>query len=111
MQRRLLRIACALLLLAPLAGCWVFSELKSGQEKMEKYSAKHDDPKEEDQKAPAVAGKKGALDAYFKGEEEDGTTQTFSPGSVSKDIVGCKLGGSVQFMKKEDCAARGGHAG
>jgi hypothetical protein len=113
-MRRALALACIVLLSAPLGGCWVIDELDSGKKLMDDHSAKKPEEKEvEAKKATAAApapGGKDAIDTYFRGEEEDGTTKTFAPGGVSDGIVACKLGGSTQFMTRENCAARGGHA-
>ena len=109
MSRRILTIACILLLVAPLAGCWVIDEIDNGSKLMDAHSPKKKVP-ESESTSPALPAKKDAVNAYFAGEEKDGTTKTFAPGSVSEGIVSCRLGGSVQFMKREDCAARGGHA-
>lgn len=114
MQRRLLALLCVLALSAPLAGCWVIDEIDKGSDLLDKHSnkaakAKRDADAAEDGE-PVRLGKKNAVAEYFANEEKDGTTKTFAPGTVSKDIVACKLGGSVQFMKVEQCAARGGRA-
>lgn len=113
MARRLIALLCTIALAAPLAGCWVVDEIDKGSKLMEQHSAVQNKKKKEESAeaaaAPAVpAGSRHAVDDYFRNEEEDGTTKTFSPGTMSKDIVSCKVGGSVQFMKREQCAARGG---
>ena len=113
MWRPALFRACLLLLAGPLSGCWVIDEIDAGRDLMEKHSPKsaaEKEPKEPAGAKPAAAGGKDAIDTYFRGEEEDGTTKSFAPGAVSEGIVACKLGGSVQFMKREQCAARGGRS-
>ncbi|HEU4428198.1 MAG TPA: hypothetical protein VFT98_05560 [Myxococcota bacterium] len=114
MIRRVLPLVFLVILSAPLAGCWVLDELDSGKKIMDAHSAKSPGEKEADAKKPGAAasapGGKDAVDTYFRGEEEDGTTKTFAPGSMSEGIVACKLGGSTQFMTRENCAARGGQA-
>lgn len=109
MLRRVLAIACVLLLAAPLAGCWVIEEIDKGSKWMDDHSAKKKEP-ESAPKLPGVPGNKDSVSDYFAGEEKAGTTKTFAPGTVSEGIVACKLGGSQQFMKREQCAARGGRA-
>jgi hypothetical protein len=113
MSRRALILAGLLLLAGPLSGCWVIDELDAGKDLMDKHTPKSAAEEEPEGAAvkPAAAGDKDAIDTYFRGEEEDGTTKSFAPGAVSEGIVACKLGGSVQFMKREQCAARGGRAG
>lgn len=115
MARNLLALLCVLALSAPLAGCWVIDELDKGSDLMDKHSAKAGNDKKAAAEAAAASpaapkGNKNALNEYFQNEEAEGTTKTFAPGTVSKDIVGCKIGGSVQFMKREQCAARGGRS-
>ena len=109
MLRRLLAIACVLLLAAPLAGCWVIEEIDRGSKWMDDHSAAKK-KSESELKSPAVPAKKDAVNDYFAGEDKAGTTKTFAPGTVSEGIVACKLDGSLQFMKREQCAARGGRA-
>jgi hypothetical protein len=110
MPRRLTALLCLVLLALPLGGCWVIEELDKGQKLMADHSEKKQP--DEGEKAPTakVGGGKGALDQYFGAEEKAGTTKTFTPGEVSEGIVACKLGGTTQFMKRENCAARGGHS-
>lgn len=113
-MHRILAALCVLVLSAPLAGCWVIDELDSGSKLMDKHSAKAANDKKAAEAAAASAAapvaKKGAVDAYFQKEAQEGTTKTFTPGTLSKDIVACHVGKSVEFMKREQCAARGGHA-
>ncbi|HEY8120766.1 MAG TPA: hypothetical protein VII78_05565 [Myxococcota bacterium] len=99
MFRRILPFACVLLLTAPLTGCWVLDEIDRGQQLMEEHSPKEDE-KPEEKTVAATPQRKGS-----------GKTRTFTPGQVSEGIVGCKLGGSTQFMTRENCAARGGRTG
>ncbi len=111
MARRALAFACALMLAAPLAGCFVIDELDKGSKIMDQHGGgKAKAAQEPAASTAAPVGKKDAIDAYFKKEEEEGTTKTFSPGTVDESIVACKLAGSVQFMKREQCAARGGRS-
>jgi hypothetical protein len=108
MSRRLRHLACTLMLAVPLGGCWVIDEIDKGQEVLDRHSGKKAEEKEEAK--PATAPQNRTLDAYFTEQERQGKTKTFTPGQVSEGIVSCKLGGSVQFMTRESCAARGGHA-
>jgi hypothetical protein len=109
MVRRVLAIAFVLLLAAPLAGCFVIDEIDKGSKFMDDHSPKKKEL-ESEPKSPGVPAEKDALGNYFAGEDKAGTTKTFAPGTVSEGIVACKLGGSQQFMKREQCAARGGRA-
>ncbi|MBM4382279.1 MAG: hypothetical protein FJ091_02805 [Deltaproteobacteria bacterium] len=113
MTRRILAASLALLLLPALSGCWVLDELDSGIEKIDKHSGgkKQNTPSTATQPAAAAEPKKGAVDDYFRKENEAGTTRTISPGQVSEGIVNCRIGESMQFMTKDACAARGGIEG
>jgi hypothetical protein len=112
MTRRLIAVACASGLSAMLSGCWVIEELDRGSELMDQHSPNANAKKKAEAAAavaqPTVAAQQDAVARYFRDEEAAGTTKTFTPGSVSEGIVACKLGGSTQFMKKEDCGVRGG---
>jgi hypothetical protein len=111
-MRRILALACLLLLSLPLGGCWVIDELDSGKKLMDDHSAKPKKGQAEEEATAAKAAKSGKsgrrLDAYFTAEEQAGTVKSFAPGQVSEGIVACKVGGATQFMKREECAARGG---
>lgn len=110
-RRTALASLLAAVLLLP--GCFVIDELDHGSDILDKHSSKAADAKkakEEEAAQSAVTAKKGAVDAYFQQENEDGTTRTFAPGQMSEGIVACKLGGQTQFMTRENCAARGGRS-
>jgi hypothetical protein len=113
MLRRLLALACVAALALPLAGCFVLDEIDKGSKIMDDHSAGAGKRKKEaaESEVAAPVGKKDAVDAYFRAEEEDGTTKSFAPGEESEGIGTCRLGGQEQFMKREECAARGGQAG
>jgi hypothetical protein len=98
-----IRIFGVALLAVALSGCWVFDELSDGQKKMDMYMKKS--PQAES--APAAAGKPKAPRAteYFANQKN---ARTLTPGTVSSDIVGCKLKTGTQFMKTTDCVNRGG---
>ena len=89
------------------SGCWVLNELDNGSKLLDQHSGKAKakaKEAEEEEATSQVVAKKGAIDAYFKQEEEDGTSKSFSPGEMSGDIVSCHIGKSVQFMTKTNCA-------
>jgi hypothetical protein len=115
MTRRILAAALALLLAPGVCGCWVLDEIDKGDALLDKHSGKTKQSAQgEAQKGPAAAAaapRKGAVDDYFRKENEAGTTRTISPGQVSEGIVKCRLGGATQFMTKDACAARGGIEG
>jgi hypothetical protein len=110
MSRRLAALAVLIALALPLSGCWVIDEIDKGQKLMDDHSDKSKQKKKDEEEATAkVASQKGALDAYFRKQDEKGATKTFSPGQVSEGIVACKVGSRVEFMTKDNCAAKGGH--
>jgi hypothetical protein len=102
-----LRIFAIAVLAAALSGCWVFDELSEGNKKMDLYMKKKPDAEEAD--APlARTGKHQRVGEYFANQKNP---RTFTPGSLSEDIVKCKLKSGVQFMKQDQCASRGGVPG
>ena len=110
MRRRLPAFVCVLLLTAPLGGCWVIDEIDSGQKLMADHSPKAADAKAEGNPEGATAQTGSPLEAYERAQAKAGKTRTFTPGQVDEGIVACKLGGKLQFMTRENCAARGGSA-
>ncbi len=98
-----MRIFGVALLAVALSGCWVFDELSEGNKKMDMYMKKKPDAEAD----AAVAGRPRAPRAteYFANQKN---ARTLTPGTVSTDIVGCKLKSGTQFMKETDCVNRGG---
>jgi hypothetical protein len=100
---RLRVVAVAALALA-LSGCWVLDELSEGNKKMDAYSGKK--PAEESGGAAAAPdGPKMRANDYFASQTN---ARHLTPGTMSKEIVSCKLKSGTQFMKESECAARGG---
>ena len=97
-----MRIFGIALLAVALSGCWVLDELSEGNKKMDLYMKKPDAPAD----AP-MAGRPRAPRAteYFANQKN---ARTLTPGTVSTDIVACKLKGGTQYMKTSDCVSRGG---
>ena len=92
--------------------CWpwpcglrVFDELSDGQKKMDMYMKKKPGTAEA---ATATANRPKAPRAteYFANQKN--ARRRCTPGTVSTDIVGCKLKTGTQFMKATDCVSRGG---
>ncbi len=112
MQRKFPAHAVAGLIGLFLSGCFVIDEIDQGQKIMDDHSPKAKEEKEEAPKKSAAraGGRTDAVDNYFREEAQDGTTKSFAPGEVSEGIVACKLADGTQFMKRENCAARGGHS-
>jgi hypothetical protein len=97
-------VAGMALLCVALSGCWVFDELDSGMEKMERYSSAKK-PAEAAPEAPAPAAKGPRASEYFASQKN---ARTFTKGQLSGDIVSCQVNGATQFMKQDECLRRGG---
>jgi hypothetical protein len=106
-MRTRLRLFVVAMLAAALSGCWVLDELDDGNKKMDLYMKKK--PEAEAPSAAPVAslptGKRQRVGEYFASQKNP---KTFTPGTVSGEIVRCKIGGATQFMKQTDCVNRGG---
>ena len=92
-----LRVLAAPLLLVPLCGCFVFDELDASEKLM---GVKKESEAQEAEKAAAKAGEKPA-NWWEK-------ASALTPEERDASIVGCKLGGKLQFMREVDCRTRGG---
>ena len=107
-----LRIFGVALLAAALAGCGVLDELNEGNKKMDLYMKKKpstEEPGGEPGGEPtAPGGKRQRVGEYFASQKNP---KTFTPGTVSTEIVSCKLKSGTQFMKQTDCVSRGGVPG
>jgi hypothetical protein len=112
------RILVAALALGLATGCFVFDELDGAKDMMDHPSfpargpvAEKDDPPAP---PPAAAAKPAApsapakvladMQAWWK------EARTLSSEAVDEDLVRCELGGRSQFMRHDDCLARGGRA-
>jgi hypothetical protein len=106
--RMRIRVFYVAILALSLSGCWVIDELNAGNKKMDAYTKAKEKP---DEGATAAAGagagggRKMRASEYFASQTN---ARHLTPGTMSKDIVSCKLKGSTQFMKESECAARGG---
>lgn len=101
-----LLLGLALPLSLGLSGCFVFEELSKGQEIMDKHGM-GGSGKAETEEPPSTARRgEGDEGAPRKSLWEGG--RTLDPKERDGDIARCTLGGSVQFMRKSDCLARGG---
>jgi hypothetical protein len=101
------RVFGVAMLAAALSGCWVFDELSEGNKKLDAYTKAKEKPDAEASAAPAGAGggRKMRASEYFASQTN---ARHLTPGTMSKEIVSCKLKSGTQFMKESDCAARGG---
>lgn len=103
-----LRILTVALLAVALAGCGILDELNEGNKKMDLYMKKKPGAEESDDAAPARGGKRQRVGEYFASQKNP---KTFTPGTISAEIVSCKLKSGTQFMKQAECASRGGIPG
>jgi hypothetical protein len=101
---RIRAFAVAVLAVA-LSGCWVLDELSSGSKKMDMYTKKKPGAEESGGDAPAAPGRRMRANEYFASQKN---ARQLTPGTVSADIVSCKLKSGTQFMKQSECEARGG---
>jgi hypothetical protein len=103
-----IRVFAVAVLAVALSGCWVLDELSAGNKKMDLYMKKKPGTEEGGGEAPAAAapgGRKMRASEYFANQTN---ARHLTPGTVSTDIVSCKLKSGTQFMKQSECAARGG---
>ena len=101
----------ALLLLAP--GCFVLDELDAGRALMEQHS-----PKKAEEKKPAAATRMASADTdqglidelqgWWKKKRRE-AEEASRPAPDPDDVpVRCRIGGRTHFVRKSDCALRGG---
>lgn len=102
-----IRVFAVAALAVALSGCWVLDELSSGSKKMDMYTKKKPGAEEAGggDAAPAAGGRKMRANEYFASQTN---ARHLTPGTMSADIVSCKLKSGTQFMKQSECAARGG---
>ncbi len=102
-----LRTGLALALLAlPASGCFVFEELDSGANFMNKTPAK-EAPTASRSRRPEPSGEKTewpTLTEWWK------KARTIASGPKNESIVRCRLGGSESFMDRGQCLTSGGEA-
>jgi len=114
MLRQLAIILALTLLTGPTTGCFVLEELSAGQKEMERYSKGR--KAREAAEAAAAAELEGetaerSIHAY---EDKLGEwwgwsgAHSLDTEDLDESIVRCQLGGSSQFMARDDCLARGG---
>ena len=97
-------LACAVgLLFAPLSlGCNALELLDESAAELDRRSPQTDElDADEDVRARAVELREKSVEWW-------GKAQSFTKGSIDESIVSCRLDGAVQFMREQDCRARGG---
>lgn len=97
-------------LLAMSSGCMVLEEMDAAAAKMPSSGKQSAEPEAD---AEMTAGRSGAEanPLLEKSREWWNEAKSFAPTGLESGIVGCRLGGSTQFMSKDDCLARGGAPG
>jgi hypothetical protein len=108
-EQRMRMSGVALLALAvALAGCGILDELEEGNKKMDLYMKTKPSAEEPEDAPIASGGKKQRVGEYFASQKNP---KTFTPGTLSSEIVRCKLKSGTQFMKQTECVSRGGTPG
>lgn len=104
----MLRIAPLLLLCLALTGCFVFDEIDSGMESMEKNSPqgakKAEAPAGEDPNKPATGSAWWSSAKSIERRSEDENADPADP----KKLVSCRISGASRFMRRGDCLSQGG---
>ena len=94
------------LALAGLPGCFAFEEIDSGMEEMNWTVKEEPEPK----RVPRAAASGKSDDSAPRRSLWEGG-RSLNPNEMDAEIARCALGGSVQFMTRSDCLARGGRPG
>ncbi len=114
---------CRLVLIALasfwLTGCFVFEEIRKGNELMDQHASPARRKKEAEAKSQAEAAatndaKSGPLIEWKKTKDrlaewwEEATEEERVAPNPDDHIVSCKVNGKVQFTRKSQCEIRGG---
>ena len=86
-------------------GCFVFDEIDAGQKEMDRYGGKPPEAAGE-----ATASKDKEPTTAERARQWWDKARTFEPRSddAKSDIVSCKVGGAIRFMRQIDCQNSGG---
>lgn len=112
------RSLLCLLMALGLSGCFVLDELDWGAAELDKYSINPNGvrpPPEEE--APAASGRETpAFEFTWKEELPDvgqwwREARSLTSSDKDESIVHCRIRGRDQFMRIDDCQARGGRVG
>lgn len=107
---RLLLAGLLGLALGALPACFVFEELDAGMETMERVAPSKKPEPEPARRAAAPSRGEGGEPAPRRSIWEE-SGRSINPHERNAEIARCELGGSVQFMTRSDCLARGGRPG
>jgi hypothetical protein len=90
-------------------GCFVMDELDKGMAEIKAHDGKPDDAEaseKSDAKAPPKSPRERLADYYAEQRAKAAApTQSVDP---NDDVGRCRVGTSVQFMRRSDCRLRGG---
>lgn len=93
-------------------GCFVFNELDSGQKELDRYgSAQSPHHAQPAPAAPTAVGPDAKAESSSPTAAWWKKAHTLTSEKVDPSIAPCRIHGRVQFMRKNDCAVRGGSAG
>lgn len=118
----MVRIALSLLAAFFLSGCFVIDEIQKGNDLIDQHSTGwREEKKLKDKKAKELAENASASRdspyTTWKGVKEkaqlwwqEALEEEAVTAEPTDTVVSCQLGGQVQFLRKSDCATRGGRA-
>jgi hypothetical protein len=90
-------------------GCFVMDELDKGEAILEAYDGKPNDAEEKKSasaKGPPKSPRERLAEYYAEQRSKAAApTKSLDP---SDDVGRCRVGNSVQFMRRSDCRLRGG---
>ncbi len=101
-----MRVLAVILASVVFAGCFALDEIDAGQKEMDRYGTKG--------KAGGGASPAGKTEEKASPQERMrqwwDSARTFTPreDDAKSDVVSCKLGGAVRFMRQADCQNSGG---
>lgn len=116
----MVRIALSLLAAFFLSGCFVIDEIQKGNDLIERHSAgwrkekeqRMEKEKKEAEEAAASSGSPLPGWSETKGKAQKwwqaALKEEAAPMDPNNTVTSCEIGGQVQFLRKSDCALRGG---
>jgi hypothetical protein len=106
---RWVRIIAVCLVASLGLGCFVLNEIDSGQKELDRYG--HTQTNSPPAAAPATGSAKKAQPGTSSTAAWWQKAHTLSSDKMDETITSCRIRGHVEYMRKSDCAARGGAAG
>ena len=107
------RVLAILIVCQLCLGCFVFEELDSGMEMMDKPTFAKKEKKSDPKPAARSTGSPSSSGPSVQQRVASwwNEARSLNSGEVDDNMVACELSGKTQFMGKTDCLARGGKAG